>query len=66
MPELRLQRAPSTEFAYTTADDSAHEHLALAGLVADLVEIAGAGVVIVIGDAQLPELLLVAVLIMCT
>ena len=25
MPELRLQRAPSTEFAYTTAEDSAHE-----------------------------------------
>ena len=25
MPELRLQRAPSTEFAYTTAEDSDHE-----------------------------------------
>ena len=25
MPELRLQRAPKTEFAYTTAEDSAHE-----------------------------------------
>ena len=25
MPELRLQRAPSTLLAYTTADDSAHE-----------------------------------------
>ena len=25
IPELRLQRAPRTEFAYTTAEDSAHE-----------------------------------------
>ena len=38
------------------------EDIALVGLVADLIEIAGAGVVIVTGDAKLHELLFVIVL----